>query len=116
MIMWTLTISGQQMALLKMFSERISGRRHNTPAREREIGIHPNTIPGCRTLVREGLLEHRIVKAGSGYHDPDRSGYFITDRGRFILSMVERDIDKFLSADGQLASKRRKPGRLKAAS
>ncbi len=106
MIMWTLTISGQQMALLKMFSKRAEGRDFFTRGQERELGVHPNTIPGTRTLCREGLLEHREVKDKNGYLDTARSGHFITERGTFILSMIERDIDKFLSAEGQLAQKR----------
>jgi hypothetical protein len=113
MISWTLTLSGQQMALLKMFSKRYEGRDFYTRGQERESGVHPNTIPGTRTLVREGLLEHREVKDGNGYIVVGKSGHFITERGLFILAMVERDIDKFLSAEGQIASKRQKPRSLK---
>lgn len=116
MIMWTLTISGQQMALLKMFSTRVPGKDWwHTRGEERALGVHPNTVPGTRTLVREGLLEHREVKDKNGYLNSFESGHFITERGRFILKMVQQDIDKFLDAEGQLAAKRARK-QLKAAS
>lgn len=105
MITWNLTLSGQQIALLKMFSERIEGKEFNSVQYERANAIHPNTIPGTRTLVREGLLEHRQVMTKHGYIDPVKSGHFITERGRFILKMIETDIDKFLSVDGQMQKK-----------
>ena len=107
MITWNLTLSGQQIALLKMFAERET-RGYPARERQRELGVHPNTIPGCRTLLREGLLEHRIVNVkGTAYMDPDKSGHFITERGRFILGMIETDIDKFLSVEQQSSAKRR---------
>lgn len=109
MITWNLTLSGQQIALLKAYSARIEGKPQEYPltrGRERELGIHPNTIPGMRTLQREGLVTHKIVHTKSGYMDSDRSGYFITERGRFILQMIETDFDKFLSAEKQLEAKK----------
>ena len=107
MITWNLTLSGQQIALLKMFSQRVEGKDFwKSSTQEREMGIHPNTIPGCRSLVREGLVEHREVKDKNGYMDSIRSGHFITERGRFILGMIETDIDKFLSVEGQVVKKR----------
>ena len=106
MITWNLTLSGQQIALLKMFSQR-SGSEWYSRGKERELGVHPNTIPGTRILCREGLLEHREVKTTAGYLVVGKSGHFITERGRFILGMVEKDIDKFLSVEGQAATKKR---------
>jgi len=108
MITWNLTLSGQQIALLKMFSQRVDGKdfAEGYIKREQSLGIHPNTIPGTRTLMREGLIEHREVKTPRGYVDVSRSGQFITERGRFILGMIETDIDKFLSVEGQAAKKR----------
>jgi hypothetical protein len=111
MITWNLTLSGQQIALLKMFSGRVFGKPDDeaTWSREyqRSIGVHPNTIPGTRTLIREGLVEHKDTRNASGYMDPLRSGHFLTERGRFILSMIETDIDKFLSVESQHRSKKR---------
>ena len=105
MITWNLTLSGQQIALLKMLSERVEGKEFNSVQYERANAIHPNTIPGTRTLVREGLLEHRDVRTKNGYMDALRSGHFITERGRFILKMIETDIDKFLSVESQVQKK-----------
>ena len=106
MITWNLTLSGQQIALLKMFAQRMNGKDFFTRGEQRALGVHPNTIPGARVLCREGLLEHREVKTSQGYTDTAKSGYFITERGRFILSMIETDIDKFLSVESQMAKKR----------
>ena len=106
MITWNLTLSGQQIQLLKMYSQRDKWNGEGISGREARFGVHPNTIPGCRMLVREGLLEHREVKDRRGYMDIERSGHFITERGRFILQMIETDIDKFLSAEGQAQTKR----------
>lgn len=108
MITWNLTLSGQQIGLLKMFSERVDGREFSYRGREAKFGIHPNTIPGTRTLLREGLLVHREVRLPSGYIDVNRSGHFITERGRFILKMIETDVDKFLNVENQLTAKRAK--------
>ena len=58
-------------------------------------------------LVREGLLEHREVKTAAGYMDPTKSGHFITKRGKFILAMIERDIDKYLTVENQAKAKRK---------
>lgn len=107
MITWNLTLSGQQIALLKMFSRRVDGQEFCSRGREHELGVHPNTIPGTKTLCREGLVEHREVRRKDGYIDLNRSGHFITERGRFILKMIETDIDKFLSAESQIEQKRK---------
>lgn len=109
MIAWTLTLSGQQIALLKMFSQRKNGEPFYTRGRERELGVHPNTIPGTRSLLREGLLEYRDVKTPKGYTDTTRAGHFITRRGAFILKMIEQDFDKFLRAEDQVAAKQEGP-------
>jgi hypothetical protein len=106
MITWNLTLSGQQIALLKMFAQRVEGKEFYMRGRESAFGVHPNTIPGTRTLCREGLVEHREVKDKRGYMDVQRSGHFITERGRFILGMIETDIDKFLSVENQVKTKR----------
>lgn len=100
MITWNLTLSGNQIAILKEYAPRVYGKPYQS-----EGGVR-NLIPGARALIREGLLEHRVENNLRGYMDLDRSGYFVTDRGRFILGMIERDIDKFLSVEGQLAKKK----------
>jgi hypothetical protein len=111
MITWNLTLSGQQISLLKLFSGRVYGKPDDMAQWSREhhrsIGLHPNTIPGTRTLIREGLVEHKETRNASGYMDQARSGHYLTERGRFILSMIETDIDKFLSVESQHRAKKR---------
>ena len=107
MITWNLTLSGNQINLLKMFAEREKWPHDEGPnARDNRFGVSGNSIPGTRTLVREGLLEHRMVHDRRGYMITDKSGHFITERGKFILQMIETDIDKFLSVENQAATKR----------
>jgi len=106
MITWNLTLSGQQIAILKMLSHRSESKTFFTRAEEDAFKVHPNTIPGTRSLCREGLLEHKEIKDKNGYMVVGKSGHFITERGRFILSMIEQDIDKFLSVESQVAKKR----------
>lgn len=102
MITWNLTLSGNQIAILKEYAPRVYGKTWNSDG-----GVR-NLIPGARSLIREGLLEHRDAKTLSGYMDLERTGYFVTERGRFILAMIEQDIDRFLSVEGQLAKKKGK--------
>jgi hypothetical protein len=102
MITWTLTLSGNQINIMKCYAPRVYGKAFGY-----ERGESPrHLLPGARTLIREGLLEHREAKDERGYMDFDRTGYFVTARGQFILQMIEQDIDKFLSVEGQLAKKR----------
>lgn len=102
MIAWTLTLSGQQIKLLRLTEHRDLYDRQ----KEDKIGLHPNTIPGMRALTREGLVEHREIKNAAGYIDTGKSGYFITSRGLFILKMIETDIDKYLSVEDQAKAKK----------
>ena len=90
MITWNITISGSQIALLRALRHRKFGVEFNHP---RELKSWITTV---RTLMREGLVEHIETKHANGYMDLNRTGHFITKRGRFILSMIEQDIAKFL--------------------
>lgn len=106
MITWNITISGQQIAMLRSLRHRKFGAEWSHPTEVR------NWITTGRTLMREGLIEHIETKHANGYMDLTRSGHFITKRGRFILSMVEQDIAKFLdkrTAAALAASAEEKP-------
>ena len=89
MIQWNLTLTGNQIAILKSLEHREFGKAH-------EHAHITHWIGGIRTLIRESLIEHRETYARPGIIDQTRSGQFLTDRGRFILKMVEQDIAKFL--------------------
>ena len=106
MITWNITVSGAQIALLRALRHRKFGVEWHHPHEFR------SWITTGRTLMREGLIEHIETKNAAGFMDLDRTGYFITKRGRFILSMVEQDIAKFLdkrTAAALAASAEEKP-------
>ena len=93
MIQWSLTLTGNQIAIMKALEPRRFGEEWH--------GGHDisNWYVGQRALLREGLIEHFATKnPKTGYADVTRSGQFLTDRGRFILRVIEEDIAKFLKA------------------
>lgn len=94
MIHWSLTLTGNQVAVLKALKNREFGKPWESG------GQISHWITGVRALLKEGLIEHRETKQANGlYNDQTRSGQFLTPRGRFILQMIEEDLEKFLSAD-----------------
>lgn len=108
MIQWTLTLTGNQVAILKSLESREFGKPFDSP---HDIS---HWISGIRPLLREGLLEHRETKnPTTGYNDQTRTGQFLTERGRFILHMIEEDLARFLEPTNLPA--RRKPARKAAA-
>lgn len=97
MIQWSLTLTGNQIALLRAYRDREFGQ----PFAEDYEG--KGYIVGTRTLCREGLMEHRYTllppnRDGCRYTDRTRSGVFLTERDKFILKMIEQDVATFLSA------------------
>ncbi len=103
MIQWSLTLTGNQIAVLKALEARKFG--------EEWSGGHDisHWITGVRPLLREGLIEHFETKnPRTGYNDMARTGQFLTARGRFILRMIEEDFAKFLKASDLPARKKEK--------
>lgn len=91
MITWNITVTGNQIAIMRDLRYRVYGRQD-----KRDRHRNPHILVGCRSLIREGLVEHKELKMDSGYVDFTRSGYFLTPRGRFVLRTIEQDIAKFL--------------------
>lgn len=101
MIQWSLTLTGNQIAVLKALEGREFGKPWHRD------GNISHWVTGVRPLLREGLIEHRETKTKTGYTDMDRTGQFLTDRGRFILDMIEKDVQKFLHTEGIPEKKQR---------
>lgn len=77
MIRWALVLTSHQISILSSLKKRQSGKPFS--------GIrHFGARAGW--LVRQGLLESK------GADDRDLGGEFLTDRGRFILDIVEKDM------------------------
>ena len=111
MIQWSLTLTGNQVAILKA----LEPRRYGEKSEYHDSGIS-HCITGIRPLLREGLIEHLETKLpGSNLNDQTRSGQFLTERGRFILRMIEQDIAKFLDAKDVPVSRKRGPKAVKKA-
>lgn len=96
MIQWSLTLTGNQIALLRAYRHREFGKPFDVETDSRGY------IAGTRTLCREGLMEHRTTllkpdRNGGRYIDATRTGVFLTERGQFILKMIEADIQRFMS-------------------
>lgn len=103
MIQWNLTLTGNQIAVLKSLKDREFGKEWDGGK-----GI-THWITGVRPLIREGLIEHRQTMMPNGkYVDPLRTGQFITERGRFILKMIEQDLAQFLGVSEKPSAPPRK--------
>ena len=110
MIQWSLTLTGNQIALLRAYRDRQFGKPYDVDRDTR--GDDRGYIAGTRVLCREGLMEYRHTlqlpdKLGRRYTDGTKSGVFLTDRGRFILQMIEQDIAKFLAPAAVRKSRKR---------
>lgn len=111
MIHWTLSLTGNQIAVLKALKGREFGKpwdRDNNPA-------ITHWITGVRGLLKENLIYHvqTMYKDRPNIADGSRSGQFLTERGKFILEMIEQDLAKFL--DQTQPKKRHKPQKENAA-
>lgn len=101
MIQWSLTLTGNQIALLRAYRHRQFGKPFEHP---HDTLSGRGYIAGTRTLFREGLMEHRHTllaptASGARYTDNTRTGVFLTERGQFILKMIEADIAQFMASD-----------------
>jgi len=104
MIQWSLTLTGNQISVLKALKHRKFGEPFDMGD-----GIS-HWISGIRPLIKEGLIEHRETrKPNSQYNDSTRTGQFLTERGRFILQMIEQDVEKFLSAKNEDVPQKKRP-------
>jgi hypothetical protein len=104
MIQWSLTLTGNQIAVLKALEHRRFGE-----AWEGHGNGISHWITGMRPLLREGLIESFQTKdPKTGYNDMSKTGQFITDRGRFILRMIEEDFATFLKASDLPIKKKEK--------
>jgi hypothetical protein len=86
-----MTVTGNQVAILQALGPRVFGKKCNY-----HDGSISHWLTGMRGLEREGLVEHFHALGANGYTDPDRTGHFLTERGRFILRVIEEDLEKFL--------------------
>ena len=93
MITWSLSLTANQIAVMKALQNREYGKPW-----DRDTGEITHWITGVRGLLKEGLIEHRVeMRPGcTNISDPNRSGQFLTARGRFILKMIEEDLEKFI--------------------
>lgn len=106
MIQWSLTLTGNQIAVMRALRGRVKGKLSDEYHElSRDLSHWPVGVRTLlRTLLKEGLIEHcRVFQAGHGEKDlvplvdPARSGQFLTERGRFVLQMIEQDIVQFLT-------------------
>ncbi len=104
MIHWTLGLTGNQIAVLKALKGREFGKpwdRDGSPA-------ITHWVTGVRGLLKENLIYHIETKIpNSRLNDHTRTGQFLTERGKFILEMIEQDLEKFL--DHTQTKKRGRP-------
>lgn len=92
MFKWSLTVTDNQIAVLRHLKPRTLTRPNADDG-----SLIPQFIAGARTLEREGLLE-RVTNGGRGGRtNVEQRGFYLTPRGRFILEMIETDIDRFLN-------------------
>lgn len=100
MIRWTLTLSGHQIMMLKMLAPRVRGKHDKADPVWARLSDHAY-IAGIKSLERMALVESyaRPDRYMRGDDDGTLYGPFLTPRGRFVLEMVEKDIDHFLAPD-----------------
>lgn len=96
MIHWSLTLTGNQIAVMKALKDRKYGVKRSDEETRAQLEI-THWITGVRGLLKEGLIECFAPPEGKDKYDYSKRGQFLTERGRFILRMIEEDIEKFLS-------------------
>ena len=115
-ISFTLSLTPNQIEFLQRLDLYAAGQIELLDV-GRPLGMDSHFITHVSKLIREGLAEHVTPKDGERYQGGKGNGtvirsYRITDKGRAVLGLIEKDVEAFL--ERQAAYKQARPGRKRA--